>query len=218
MAADDHSRVAFGRRGLDTRVAAAVEPSAGLSRSFGRVLYLLGLLALLALAAILCFSAVTDIGRLSTESGLAEDKVREIVNQPVTHLPRSGSFDTFSPGWFHPGANEPDYGNVDIRTTQDFPYSASDYVSSDLNPTEMFVGSELEFNAMTKYFYTDRDLPKKRLRDDEMVEINGLYRMIGEDRQAVYKRWLMVAAIAVAALCLLAVLFPLLKRANSADV
>jgi hypothetical protein len=33
---------------------------------------------------------------------------------------------------------------------------------------------------MTKYFYTDRFLPKMKLTEDEMVEINQLYRIIGQ--------------------------------------
>ncbi len=41
------------------------------------------------------------------------------------------------------------------------------------------MSSELEFNSMTKYFYTDRRLPKKKLTGDEMLEINQLYRIIG---------------------------------------
>lgn len=91
-------------------------------------------------------------------------------------------------GWFHPGAAKPDFNTVDIRATQEFPYSAYDHVTSDLNPTEMFIGAELEFNPMTKYFYTDRTLPKRRLSDTEMVEINGLYRVIGRNQQAVSVR------------------------------
>ena len=43
----------------------------------------------------------------------------------------------------------------------------------------MFHGSDLEFNAMTKLFYTNRDLPKKKLTEAEMVQINSLYRVIG---------------------------------------
>jgi hypothetical protein len=31
---------------------------------------------------------------------------------------------------------------------------------------------------MTKFFYQDRSLPKKKLTEDEMVEINRLYRII----------------------------------------
>jgi hypothetical protein len=44
----------------------------------------------------------------------------------------------------------------------------------------VFVGSEIEFNSMTKYFYVDRSLPKKKLTEAEMVEINDLYRVIGK--------------------------------------
>src|SRR5713101_2644876 len=47
----------------------------------------------------------------------------------------------------------------------------------------MFRGHDLEFNAMTKHFYTDRSLPKKRLSEDDMVEINRLYRIIGMREQ-----------------------------------
>lgn len=124
----------------------------------------------------------------------------EIVNQPITHLHRSGSFTVFSPGWFHPGATKPDFDNVDIRATQELPYEG--HVTSDLNPTEMFNGSDLEFNAMTKYFYTDRTLPKKRLSGPEMVEINGLYRVIGHDEQAVLMRWLVIIGLVVVGVCL----------------
>ena len=47
----------------------------------------------------------------------------------------------------------------------------------------MWDGRELEFNAMTKYFYVDRTLPKKRLTEAEMLEINRLYRVIGSTEQ-----------------------------------
>jgi hypothetical protein len=111
----------------------------------------------------------------------ARARVIALINQPVTHLPRTGDPEMFSPGWFHAGATKPDFATVDIRLTQEFPYQNATYVTSDLNPNEMFLGKELEFNAMTKYFYVDRSLPKKRLSEAEMIEINSLYRIIGED-------------------------------------
>jgi len=43
----------------------------------------------------------------------------------------------------------------------------------------VFPGSQVEFNAMTKYFYEDRTLPKKRLTEAEMLDVNRLYRIIG---------------------------------------
>lgn len=66
----------------------------------------------------------------------------------------------------------------------------------------MFIGSELEFNKMTKYFYVDRTLPKKRLSDAEMVEINSLYRVIGRDKPAIFMQWLLTIAVVVFGLCL----------------
>jgi len=63
-----------------------------------------------------------------------------------------------------------------------------EYVTSDLNPSEMFIGRELEFNAMTKAFYRDRTLPKARLSEADMIEINRLYRVIGLDERALNAR------------------------------
>lgn len=112
--------------------------------------------------------------------------VKEIVNQPVTQLPRKPHMRVaeFGPGgWFHPGAEKPDFRTVDVRTTQQLPYGKFDYVTSDLNPNAVFLGHELEFNSMTKYFYTDRSIPKKKLTEVEMLEINRLYRSIGRCEQ-----------------------------------
>ena len=114
----------------------------------------------------------------------AEARVREIVNQPIKHLPRTIEAAVFSPGWFHPGAITPDFLHVDVRQSQELPYAKFQYVTSDLNPNEMFYGDALEFNAQTKYFYTDRTLPKRRLSEDEMLEINRLYRIIGRAQHA----------------------------------
>ncbi|WP_027061272.1 hypothetical protein [Mesorhizobium loti] len=163
-------------------------------------MFLLGLTSLLLTVAGAIVWTLPGIGRANAEVARTEQKVVEIINQPVTHLPRSGSFSVFSPGWFHQGATKPDFNNVDIRATQERNYEG--YVTSDVNPTEMFIGRELEFNAMTKYFYTDRTLPKKRLSDPEMVEINGLYRVIGRDEQAVLMRWLVISGLVVTGLCL----------------
>jgi hypothetical protein len=112
-------------------------------------------------------------------------KVQDIVNQPVTQLKRTPLMHVAvsSPGWFHAGAETPDFNTVDVRTTQQFPYDDRQYVTSDLNPRVVFLGHELEFNSMTKYFITDRTVPKKRLTEAEMVEINRLYRIIGHCEQ-----------------------------------
>jgi hypothetical protein len=122
---------------------------------------------------------------LVAERDDAIEKVKQIVNQPVAALPFApeGTVGTFEQGWFHEGANRPDFLGADIRVTQRFPYERYDYVTSNLNPGVMFRGRDLEFNPETKYFYTDRSLPKKRLTESEMVEINRLYRIIGAREQ-----------------------------------
>lgn len=119
------------------------------------------------------------------EMDQAMAKVRQIVNQPVIRLARTRGMrvSTFSPGWFHEGAHKPDFNNVDVRTSQERIYDKHPYVTSDLNPGVVFIGSQLEFNANTKYFYTDRSVPKKKLTETEMLEINRLYRIIGQCEQ-----------------------------------
>jgi hypothetical protein len=112
----------------------------------------------------------------------AELRIKEIANQPVSARPvsRSMRVTTFHEGWFQEGASKPDFERVDVRATQELPYSNKPYVTTPLNPGVAFVGQELEFNPMISYFYTDRTVPKKRLTEAEMVEINTLYRVIAQ--------------------------------------
>ncbi len=122
-----------------------------------------------------------DTNAVKAEMDAAIHQVEKIVNQPVTayRAAPDTQFSVFKEGWFHPGAMKPDFDKVDVRQTQETPYAKYPLVSSDLNPGIVFVGSQLEFNSMTKYFYTNRTLPKKKLTDAEMQEINRLYRIIG---------------------------------------
>ena len=110
-------------------------------------------------------------------------RVNLIVNQPVPTVPRTKDMKglvPFGDAWFHPGAVTPDFNAVDIRKTQDTSkYEPYAYVTSNLNPDVAFPGGEVEFNPMTKFFYIDRSLPKKKLTEPEMLEINRLYRIIG---------------------------------------
>jgi hypothetical protein len=109
------------------------------------------------------------------------------VDQPVKAYAKSENTPAavYSPGWFHPGASTPDFDTVDIRKSQDLNYASHTYVTSDLNPGVVFLGRDLEFNSMTKLFYVDRSLPKHRLSEAEMVEINQLYRTIGHCRHEI---------------------------------
>jgi hypothetical protein len=122
---------------------------------------------------------------IEAELKMAIREVQGIVNQPVTQMKRTAEMQvsTYKPGWFHEGAAKPDFNNVDVRTTRDTAYAKNQYVTSDLNPGVVFLGSELEFNSMTKYFYADYSLPKKKLSEGEMLEVNRLYRVIGRCQQ-----------------------------------
>ena len=55
----------------------------------------------------------------------AMKQVEKIVNQPVTsHVLTSDMLVAmYNSGWFHQGANTPDYNNVDVRKTQDTSYA-----------------------------------------------------------------------------------------------
>jgi hypothetical protein len=128
-----------------------------------------------------------DAAALTALRDDAITQVKRIVNEPVPALPRAADapLGVFTPGWFHPGAAKPNFSTVDVRLTQKFPYDKFEYVTSDVTPGLMFRGQDLEFNPMTKYFYTDYSLPKKRLSPDEMTEINRLYRVIGKLEQEI---------------------------------
>ncbi|MBZ9707021.1 hypothetical protein LB543_09845 [Mesorhizobium sp. ESP7-2] len=209
----DQPGAVFGRRGRESRARAVLTyRTTRPTRIVGHVVCLFGLACLLPAVIGTIFWTLPGIEKLNAEATRAEQKVVEIVNQPITHLPRSGPVSEFSPGWFHPGATKPDFNNVDIRATQELTYEG--HVTSDLNPSEMFNGRELEFNTMTKYFYTDRTLPKKRLSEAEMVEINGLYRVIGGDEYGVLTRWAAVIGFAAVGLCLGVALLLLLLRSR----
>jgi hypothetical protein len=118
------------------------------------------------------------------EMNRAIERVKQIVNQPSFSVPIKEGMNVtwWSDTWFHPGASVPDYANADISKTQEFPYSKYEYVASNLHPDVAFLASDLEFNSMTKYFYTDRSVPKKRLTRSEMAEVNRLYRVIARCR------------------------------------
>lgn len=192
----DQPRTAFGLRGTAAQRGGPVAAQQG--RAGGAAILRIGLAGV---AIVLMGLAVWSGLRLQTsyaDAARATARVIEIVNQPVRHLARSGPVAVYSPGWFHAGAIRPDFNTVDVRTTQELIYK--DHVTSDLNPTEMFIGSELEFNAMTKYFYADLSLPKKRLSGLEMEEINSLYRTIGASDDAILTRALMLLGSLILAL------------------
>lgn len=126
-------------------------------------------------------ASTAKIANLQRELNEAVTRVKEIVNQPIKVVERTPQMKVgmWGPGgWFHEGAEEPDFANVDVRKTQELPYGRFEFVSSDLNPGVAFFGRELEYNSTIKIFYADRNIPKKKLTEAEMLEINDLYRVI----------------------------------------
>jgi hypothetical protein len=130
-------------------------------------------------------SPQAQVAALKKQHSEAETRVRNLVNQPVAPVERTPEMRVtmFGPPWFHPGAATPDFNSVDIRKTRETPYDRYEYVSTELNPGLAWVGGDLEFNPMTKVFYTDRSIPKKKLTEEEMLEINRLYRIMGRSEQ-----------------------------------
>ncbi len=126
-------------------------------------------------------SAEQQIAALQLEMTNAWKRVLEIVNRPVPAYQRTKAMKVqmYAPSWFHPGATIPDFVNVDVRKSQDVSFGQHKYVSSDVTPGKVFLGADCEFNVALKYFYINRDLPKHRLSEAEMNEINQLYRIIG---------------------------------------
>ena len=205
-------------------------PRAG--QGWTRILVILLVMNLGVVIPVSAASVAKQIAALKAEKDEAIFQVQHIVNQPVTRLKQTPDMNVamFSPGWFHEGATEPDYDTVDIRTTQENPYAGRKYVTSDRNPGFVFLGAELEFNPNTKFFFTDRSLPKKRLTEAEMVEINSLYRAIGrcnrelEDLQNPPPLWSKAhawatshkPAVGAAAAMLLVILFWIRRRKSAA--
>jgi len=124
-----------------------------------------------------------QIATLQTEITNTFQQVLKIVNQPVKAYVHTAGLhvSVYNEGWFHPGASRPDFNSVDVRKSQELIYANQPYVTSPLNPGLVFMGRDLEFNGNLKYFYTDRSLPKHKLTEAQMIEINRLYRIIGHD-------------------------------------
>ena len=111
-------------------------------------------------------------------------------NQPVHAYERTENLpvSVYSPGWFHDGASVPPFDTVDVRKSQELNYANKPYVTSDLTPGVVFMGRDLEFNSMTKLFYTNRNVPKHKLSEAEMLEINRLYRIIGHCNTELFRQ------------------------------
>ena len=104
-------------------------------------------------------------------------RIRAIVNQvPSIVIKPKGET-----GWiegFHPGASKPDFDHTDIVGGRQ-PYNVA-YIQMEGVPDVFYLGAQCEFNSQTKFFYTHREQPKKKLSDAEYAELVRLYRFVGK--------------------------------------
>ena len=116
-----------------------------------------------------------------TEMDAAMGRVRAIVNQTPPTVPRPPpDAESYHYG-YHPGALTPDYAHADLYSTREL--WKGEYVNMDTAPGIYYRSADCEFNPQTKFFYTSRDVPKKRLSDAEIAEVVRLYRTIAADQQ-----------------------------------
>jgi len=155
----------------------------GAGRFIHKLFYAASLLLCLNLCSALTAFAESreeQIAAIKKEKIEAFFQAEDIVNQPVSYLKRTPDMvvQRFA-DWGKHDVVTPDFDYVDVRATQQKLFDGYQYVACDLNPGEVFIGNELEFNERTKYFYNDFRLPKKKLTEAEMLEINRLCRIIG---------------------------------------
>ena len=114
------------------------------------------------------------------EMDAAMGRVRGIVNQTPPTVPRPPpDAESYHYG-FHPGALMPDFAHADLYSTREL--WKGDYVNMDTAPGIFYRSADCEFNPQTKFFYTNRDVPKKKLTDAEIAEVVRLYRAIAADQ------------------------------------
>jgi hypothetical protein len=115
-------------------------------------------------------------------------RVQAIVNQvPATCSPPEPGEGSKIVG-LHEGAIKPDFNTVDVSKSQDAYEKYSERaLSVEGAPNVYYLCKDCEFNIQLKYFYTRRDLAKKKLTTNEMQEINRLYRILGNDEKQIVR-------------------------------
>ena len=110
-------------------------------------------------------------------------QVQGIVNQtpPVVTKP-PGATEVYGYG-YHPGANRPDYNANNLQSTREL--WKGEYVYINEVPGVYYRSADCEFNPQTKYFFTSRNVPKKRLSDAEYQELTRLYHLLGQQEKAI---------------------------------
>jgi hypothetical protein len=119
----------------------------------------------------------TDAARAETET--VTRQIQAIVNQTPPSVPKPPGGPEIYGYDFHPGATKPNFNTADLLSTREL--WKGDYVYIQHVPGVYYRSADCEFNAQTKYFITNRDVPKKKLTDAEYRQLTALYRALGRD-------------------------------------
>ena len=119
-------------------------------------------------------SANTPVTRADLDAAVA--RIRAIVNQVPPVVTKPDSAESWKSG-FHPGALKPDFDHADLFSTRET--LPGPYMDMEGAPGVFYLSDQCEFNPQTKFFYANRQLPKKKLTDAEYQELVRLYRFVG---------------------------------------
>ncbi len=110
----------------------------------------------------------------------AYQRVLAIVNQPVHTFPRAANMEvSHYPAWFHDGAITPDFNTVDIRQTQEFPYTNAPYAICDLVPGVAFVWQGIGIQLHDQVFPLYESVPAQSTGSSERQHGGDPTRFIG---------------------------------------
>ncbi len=109
-------------------------------------------------------------------------KVQAIVNQTPPIVPKPADDAEVYHYSYHPGANAPDYDAENLLATREIWKGEYAYIEG--VPNVYYRSAECEFNPQTKYFYTSRTVPKKKLSDAEYGELTRLFHLLGQQQKA----------------------------------
>ncbi|MBE7210460.1 MAG: hypothetical protein INR65_05530, partial [Gluconacetobacter diazotrophicus] len=122
-------------------------------------------------------------GAARAEFDKTTHQVQAIVNQVPPMVPKPPAGAEVYGYDYHPGANPPDYDATNLVGTREL--WKGEYVYIQSVPNVYYRAADCEFNPQTKFFFTSRTVPKKKLTDTEYAELTRLYHLLGQQQKAI---------------------------------